>query len=486
MAQRTLIILAIVLTGLAFFAAEADFWSDHASFRHYYHRSTGFTSFRVSHRGEIELDAAETGIVGMGPDAQLDVRERRFTSRRRLEVRGDAAGRPVYYYKVGARERSREDAEAYLASVMQEIVRTTTVGASARARRLLDEDGLGGLLGEVSYLRSNAARRIYLEVAAGMDGLEPAQAVEIIRTAGRELTSSSQLRGALTDLAERMPLEWGLSAELAEAAESIASSSEKGGALVDIARLRSVGPVEAPSFAEAASTIASGSEKGRTITRIYRLDPSAELAEALLATADTIESSSERQRVLSELVGEPGLPESVYSRALDVGSDIASSSGKAAFLATVAQALPASDDLQVQFIDVAGSIAASSEAKRALMALITSTDLSVGVCRAWIESAGKIASARDSTDLLVESAARCPEADAVWRAYFDAVERIGASGEQRRALMALLDRGDLGEETLSGTVTIAERSIASTGERQIVLDRVDEVRGELTDSSRPG
>lgn len=477
MSQRTLIILAVVLTCLAFIAAEADFWSGYGYdvMHNYYNRSTVLTSFRVAHAGTIELDESQTAILRMSPDARLDVRERRLLSRRRLEVRPDASGRPTFEFRVGARKGSPEDAEAYLASVMGDVVRGTTVGAQSRADRLLAEDGLDRLLSEVGRLDSNAARRIYLETAASMEGLEESQAMEVIRTAGREMTSSSRLRATLSDLAERLPSDWALNEELVEAATSIASSSERRRALVDIARLRGIDAGDAEDFAAAASTIPSYAERGRTVTRIYELEPLPELAEAFLSTADTIESSSERRRVLTELVARPGLPDSVYSEALGIAADIPSSHEKASFLSAVAEHLPASDDLRREYIDAAGTISSSTEAKKAYLAMLPE-DVAEAVCRDWIDSAGQVPSSSIAADLLVQSASRCPAGGAVWRSYLDAVERLPASSDRRRAMMALLDREDLDEATLAEVAAVAERSIAATSERDAVLERVDRMR----------
>ena len=438
MSQRALILLVVVVTVLLLVSVEADLWSDHRSPRHYHYNSTLLSSLRIAHAGEIELDETSSRIVRMSPHALLDVYERQLLSRRRLQVRPDASGRPTYSFKVGARWRSAEEGRAYLADRMDDVVRSTTVGAEARARNLLRDWGVARLLDEVGGLRSNATRRIYLEAASRADGLRRDQAVDIIRTAGRELTSSSRLRETLTGLAETLPAAWGLAAPLAEAASEIASSSEKGDALRDIVRLRPIEPADAPAVAAAVSTIASTSERGRTITAIHRLAPSTELATALLESADGLESSSERRRVLTELVAAPRLSEAAWARALDVASGIASTADKA----------------------------------HALTALISSAEPTARGCREWLLSTGEVVSSSLSADLLVEAAVRCPNEDDVWRAYLRRTERLGASGDQRRALLALLDRAGLSETVRTELVAAAERGIASRSDRQAVLDRV--------------
>jgi hypothetical protein len=193
---------------------------------------------------------------------------------------------------------------------------------------------------------------------------------------------------------------------------------------------------------------------------------------ALLDAGATLSSSSEVQRVVAELAAEPGLPEELYARALEVAAEIASSQQKAQLLAALAAHLPPSDELRSSFLDVTDSIAASSEAKRALLALIEASHLPAPVCSAWLERAGRLAASSVTVDLLVEGAARCPGEARVWRTYIDVVEGVSASSEQRRALTALLDRDDLDAATLAEVAAAAERSIASSSEREVVLEHL--------------
>ena len=106
-----------------------------------------------------------------------------------------------------------------------------------RARRILETNGFDALLREVTFLDTNAARRIYLEEAASIEGLTEEQGGEIVRAAGREMTSSSRLRSVLTYLAEEMP----------EAYKDVASVVEimhQSGISNKVVRLKPVGVIK--------------------------------------------------------------------------------------------------------------------------------------------------------------------------------------------------------------------------------------------------
>jgi len=481
--RRTLIILAVALTVVALFWAEADFWVDHRfSLGHHFHSTTILTSLRVAHRGEIELDEAQTRIVSMSPDAFLEVGERRFLTRRRLEVRPDAAGRPQYKLTRGSRERSEEDAREFLALVMEDVVHSTTIGAHARARRILDSEGLDGLLEEVARLNSNSARRIYIEIATSAEGLGEEGAARIVRTAGREMTSSSRLRSALVFMAETFPADWAITGALIEAAENIASSSAKGQTLIELVRIRGLEIEDAPAMAEALSTIASGGEIVRAVQRITRLAPAPEIVEQMLEPVSRLSSSSYRRQALEELISYPGLSESTYWRALELSRDIASSGERAAFLGALAGKMPEVEGLQRHYLEVAGGIASSGDQASALTALLRGAAVSEELCRMWIQTAGQVSSSGTAASLLSQASRRCPDSEGVWSAYLEAVREIPSSGDQRRALMALLEREGLDPRVIEEVVSVAESAMASSGESQRVTDRAQSL---LDDRSAP-
>jgi hypothetical protein len=476
--RHILVTLALALTVVAFLAAEADFWDESFLRADHHHMTTVLTSFRVAHRGEIELDETQGRIVSMSPDARLQVAERRFFTRRRLEVRPDASGRPQYEFAVGSRERNEEEGREFLDLVMEDVLRVTTIGAHSRARRVFEADGMDGLLDEVARLDSNSARRIYIEIAADVEGLTEEEAVAVIRTAGREITSSSRLRSTLVELAEDLPAEWTVTEELIAAAENIPSSGVKAEALTEFTRVRGLQAEEAAAMAEAISTISSSGEVVRTVQRIARLAPSPEIIEQMLEPISGLHSSGDRRRALEDLISYPGLADSAYQRALELSRDIASSGERASFLSALADKMPQSEAMLRQYIEVAGTITTSGDEANALTVLLREAELSAELCRFWIETVGQVSSSGTAASLLAEASRHCPDEEVVWNAYLAAVREIPSSGDQRRALMALMERDGLDSGVVEQVIALAEQAIASTGESRQVTERAQSLLTE--------
>jgi hypothetical protein len=354
---------------------------------------------------------------------------------------------------------------------MEDVVRSSTIDAHARARRIVDAEGVEGLLEEVARLDSNAARRIYVEMAASVDGLGEEDAARIVRVAGREIGGSSRLRSTLVSLAEEFPAAWAVTGELIEAAENIASSSSKGQTLVELVRVRGLEIEDAEAMAEAVGTIASSGEIVRTLKKVAELAPSPEIVEVMLEPISSLSSSNDRRRALVDLTSYPELADSAYQRALELGREIASSGEKAAFLSTLVERMPEVEAMQRQFLEVAGGIASSGDQADALIALLRGSSLSEEICSLWVRTAGEIASSGTTATLLSEASRGCPDGEVVWSAYLAVVRDIPSSGDQRRALMALLDREGLDRRIIEEVESVADGAIASSGESQKVVKR---------------
>lgn len=473
MARSTLIILAILFTLVAFVAADLDFWRTHGlEGRVHYHSNTLLTSFAIASRGDLEFDEERGEIVAIAPGALLEIRQRRLTTRWRLEVRGDSSGRPIYRYEVGSRQLPEAEAKRYLATHLDQILSTTTIGAEARARRLAREEGVERVLEEVGRLETNSLRRIYLGEATRAPDLDEELAVRLVRTAARAITSSSQLGETLVEMAEALPASWTLTGELARAAESIASSSERASTLESVVRQRSLEPADVEALRRSVTSIASSSEKGRLIRRLVEIEPVPWLVEGMLEAARSIESSTELRRVLSALVTVPELYDELFLAALDVSEEIASSREKSGFLEGLVAVLPSSPELASRYVEVASTISSSVEQRSALAALLEDRALSPGVCVEWVRSASEVASSEVQADLLVAAARRCAASPQVLPAYLRAVEELPSSVDQRRALVALVEVAELDATARAEIASVAERAVASASERAVVLEHL--------------
>jgi hypothetical protein len=438
---------------------------------HSYTRSNGFTGFHVEYEGDIALSADHARVDRLSKDGYLLIERRNFLRTRSLEVSPDASGAPIYRLTVGGRERSRSEALDFLSRYLPEAARVAPISAAADARRLLAASGPDAVLARLSRLESSEAQGIYLDVLLSSDSLSVPTLRHAAEEAGRVIGSSSRLRAALVRIAGFDPDDPDLTRDVVRATAHIGSSSEHAEAIVGVAHARGVTRATAPEYAASLEDIASSSEKERAIDRLSRLLREPEAAAALAPAAESIASSSEKRLALEALFEVPGLGPAEQVRLLKAGSGIASSSEKASYLAEAAGRMGPGDEVMRAYLDSAGSIPSSSEMARALRAAVRDRKITEKSAAALLETASGIASSSEKASLVADLVPRLDLTEAVLRSYFSCVGTIASSNGQREALVALLERGNLPASDVAKVMHFAQEQIASTSEREAVVNR---------------
>jgi hypothetical protein len=457
---------ALVLASASLASAEVHFGLVEDSDSNHYYRSSGFSAFEVSFEGDITLSADKEAITTMPSGSSLEIRVRRLFTTRMVRVTAGENGKPEVRYWIGDRPGSVEAGRDFLARHLPEVARVTAVGASAEARRLL-AIGPAKLLDAIPLLESESAQEIYLQELRKAKPADPAIGRRAVDVAAHEISSSRRLRRLLTDFAESLPPDPGITSALARACAEISSSSQSASAIVEIARARGISAASARDYGHSLREIGSSSEKAGAIERLAPLAPDAETIEVLSEAAETIASSSETRRALEALAAHPNLAPGALSRILSAGAKIPSSSEKASFLVACADASAPALETRRAYLAAARTIESSSETRRALSALLRTRAGAEAV--AGVLSAGKgIESASQKGELLVE-AAKLPLDGNAFHAYLECAGSIESSSEKARAIRALLATGTLSPEQRQMILDFAEREISSSSERESVL-----------------
>jgi hypothetical protein len=482
--------LARIVLALAVFAVLAPLLADglHLGVEiegdHDYYRSTGFSSLRIWYRGDIQLSPDVSRIEHLSPDAHLVIERRRFFTTRHLDVSSGPGGEPVCRLFVGERERSRSEAEAFLARHLPDAARWTPIGAQAQARRVLQGSGPEALLAELRRLDNDEAREVYFDVLLeGPPPPTPAVLGDAARTAGDEVESSSRLSRVLSRIAVLFPQDPELTRRVVRACARIESSRKGADTLLEIARARGIRAADASDYAAAASRIDSSSEKARAVARLAGMASEPAVADGLLSAAKSIASSSEMRRALAALLSVPGVPPPDQARIVRAADAIASSSERASLLAESAPELSAADEVVDAYAEAAERIASSSESARALEAMLRRRGLSDAGAARLLRAASEIDSSSEKAALLARSAADLPVSDPVVSAYFGCADTIGTSSGKREALMSLLDRADLPPSAASAALSFARRRIERSSDREAVTERA---RRRLAGASATG
>ncbi len=250
--------------------------------------------------GEVDLGEDGSDIRLLTPGASFGIKENGWDGKRQLDVRRAADGASVYAYQFeGAEHEYDAEAREWIAGVVHDLHRKTSIGARSRAARLLAEGGVDRVLGAIEEIDSSSAIRIYVGTLLGDPTLSPEQLITTVDVAGRKVSSSSSLEEILVEVADQHRADEALTLKVVEAASRISSSSSHGEVLGAVARSRPMTAASSGAFYRSAAAISSSSTKEELLVEAIGYAPQDDASMgAYFDAADSISSSSSHGAVL--------------------------------------------------------------------------------------------------------------------------------------------------------------------------------------------
>lgn len=124
--------------------------------------NTGFTDFNIEYRGTIEVTDDDRDISSISDDGYLEISKTVFGSKRAIIIESLGGGRMKKEYYEGRTKKDWDPAgRDWLAEILPEVVRTTTVGAISRVNRFYRQDGAQGVLREIKSMKSDYVKAHY-------------------------------------------------------------------------------------------------------------------------------------------------------------------------------------------------------------------------------------------------------------------------------------------------------------------------------------
>lgn len=124
--------------------------------------NTGFTDFNMEYRGTIEVTDDDRDISSISDDGYLEISKTVFGSKRAIIIEPLGGGRIKKEYYEGRTKKDWEPAgRDWLAEILPEVVRTTTVGAISRVNRFYRKGGATGVVSEIKSMKSDYVKAHY-------------------------------------------------------------------------------------------------------------------------------------------------------------------------------------------------------------------------------------------------------------------------------------------------------------------------------------
>lgn len=409
--------------------------------------------------GDIFFNQSETDIVDISPRGYFEMEEREGRFSRRLVIEPVGRGELARRWYVDGDEHSYDRAAAdWLQEMIPVLFRRVGLQAEERARRILQGDGVEGVLDEISLIPSDYISRKYYQVILTEGDLDNTQLRSVVRQAGDEIESDYELAQLLVEVAENHPVDESVMLVYVEAAGSLESDYEQRRVLDTILSRQDLSPAVAEEMLRLATDLESDYELAELLIAILERHPVHEaLTNEFFAAVNTLDSDYEHNRVLKFAIHEGAPSEEVLDLALGSAENIDSDYERAELLLEVARLYPVGETIPSFYLDAARSLDSDYELGRVLKFLIDNHRLSEEALESVLDASLTIESDYELAGMLLGIVNGYELSESEREVYFHAVSSIDSDYELGRVLSAIVEMVPLTQQNLSAVLTTSRQ-----------------------------
>ena len=299
---------------------------------------------RMEVRGKAEFNEDYTDVIGVSEGGWVIIEEHRDSQSYRYEVRRDLAGNLTRAFFVNGAARSLDETtRAWLAKIVLDGIRQSTIDVEKRVQRILAKSGVAGVLAEIRQITGDYGKRHYYQ----------------------QLIKQANLDGA------------GLRDVLRQVAGHISSDYEQAQLLIAVAPMLTGKDAAIQQFFDAVATIKSDYEHSRVLkTLVKEGTPSSAVLVLAASSTKNISSDYERRGVLTAVARTKNQSEEVLRLLLDSAAELSSDYEKATFLIEVSNVYAGDTRLRSAFLKAVETIKSDYERGRVLSALLKNKQIS--------------------------------------------------------------------------------------------------------------
>jgi beta-lactamase regulating signal transducer with metallopeptidase domain len=354
--------------------------------------------------GKVRIAGDLSGFESISPGGKVVISTREDGRKRELTLT-PSGNRFAYDYEVdGDRRAWDSEAQTWLASVVQMLVRRAGFGADERVDYLLKNGGLNAVLQEVDVIESDYVQRQYLTKTLNKTTLNGGAVESVLQLAARELDSDYELTEFLILVGRKYDFTAGSRAAFIAATNTLQSDYEHRRALAAVLKKGGLSSDDVTAMLTSAKDINSDYEKAELLIGIaarYQLDP--KMRTAYLAATRDMRSDYEKKRVFTTLLKEGGLSGADLAYILDATSTVTSSYERSEILKMVSTNLDFTQpQLQEAYLRAAAEIRSDYELRQVLSSVLKRERLTAGGLNVVLTAAEKINSDYEQSELLMQ------------------------------------------------------------------------------------
>ncbi len=398
--------------------------------------SDGVNRLKVKIDGNVEFGDDDRTIKRITNSGSMTIWEKRGSRTTRLEIDANRNGNFEYEYEVdGKVVPFDETGRAWLAEVIVEIIRKTGIGAEARANRILDREGVDGLLDEVQFVESDYVMRIFLGAALKRLDLSPADCSAILAEAALSMDSDYEKAELLQAVAQHRSWTPSLAGDYVEVTATMESDYEIRRSLSAIDLDGTVDPAAIDAVLQIAARMESDYETAELLISFApRCQDSERLSEMYVRAVAGIDSDYEARRALLELDWRQGMPDNAVVGALQIAGRLGSDYEAAELLVELAPYSSENEPAVMAYMEAVGQIDSDYEAARSLSSFADNDHLDANTVLAVLQAAGTISSSYEQSNVLKKVIPHCIGNEALEDSFLDTVDRVDGEYERDKLL----------------------------------------------------
>jgi hypothetical protein len=405
-----------------------------------WNRNEDGISLEMTVRGEVEFNDDYTEVKRITDGGSLEIRETRGSARRRLEIEaGPGGGLSVSYFVNGQSRPYDADAKAWFAKVLDEAVTESGLNAGPRAQKILKERGAGGLLDEISRLKSDHVKNLYFQELFKSGGLDARSSTRAIEIAARQMSSDHYKAQVLAGLQEQAMRDDATRAAFLEAAGTIRSDHYRAQTLLAGLKSDKLSKEALVLALRGAGGISSDHYKTQVLLKVAESDfEDAAIRSAYVEGAATIGSDHYRAQALSAVLKRGDISKEAMRSVLKAAGGISSDHYKTQVLRDVAGSSLNDDAARSAFVETAATIGSDHYRAQALSALLSKGENSKEALLVALKATAGMSSDHYKAQTLLKLAGERPNDETVRAALIEAARSIKSDYERGRVLSAII------------------------------------------------
>lgn len=342
------ILTVVVLVGIAF-TSNAQYSvsiSDHHG-KSRVKVNNPINDYKVEYEGEFILSDDDTDIISIIGGGYFEIVKSSFGASRRVRIETDG-NQLIKRYYVGWSERDFEpEGQKWLAEVLPDLVRTTTIAAEQRVNRIYNKHGVPGLIRELDLLRGDYVSKAYYSYIFKKD-LKDQDLAQLLRSAGQTINSDYYLATLLGEYQKEIGLKETTIGPFIEATVNIGSDHYQTNVLVSLAENDNLKGDHLSKAIGGARSIQSDHYKSQVVKAFNKRTLTPQQLNLLLKESEDIQSDHYLSNALIEIIKKQSLTSAGVSHVVKAAGHISSD----VYLRNVYEALFKHTDLSKQDLAV--------------------------------------------------------------------------------------------------------------------------------------